>query len=235
MEGRLLEKKDCVQNILHGPNTFRKFWASLLLFPDLTSSQKQVLYWLLIWPANPLEIWRHWIYNSIHMKYIVLNATLNKLKKLLLLAFSNVKALNPIFSFLKIYSWNTHNQLVSRLDSLEEFQLTDSTQHVHQNKEGTLTLFDGRNLSISLCIWKWIMTQRQILSHCRGEVVSNSNTGQKDQFDLWGKSASSINNMKELAEKYRNLRPKSSFLQTKGTSNSVIKELHWEAPSWVES
>lgn len=70
------------------------------------------------------------------------------------------------------------------------------------------------------------MTQWQTLSHCRGEVVSNSNTGQKDQFDLWGKSASSINNMKDLAEKYRNLRPKSSFLQTKSTSNSVIKELH---------
>ena len=45
---------------------------------------------------------------------------------------------------------DTHNQLVSMPDNLEEFQLMGNTPPVHQKMEGTSTLSSGRHLSISL-------------------------------------------------------------------------------------
>lgn len=60
----------------------------------------------------------------------------------------------------------THNQLVSKLDNLEESQMMDSIQPDHQNTVESSIPFEGKILSISLRTWTRRTIQWQTLFHC---------------------------------------------------------------------
>jgi hypothetical protein len=122
-------------------STFKISSASFSVLPLLTSSQRQVLYWLVIWPAKP----RNTCYFIIHGPQTLSPSASQKFPQIQKIGIYKLQQTTSICILFRV---DTYNAVVSTQDILVEPQGMHRQSAWHEMKEGISILSQGRILSI---------------------------------------------------------------------------------------